>query len=238
MKDQGFKSHRESISAGLGATGPAPVRNDTDDMFKRLVQRIFTDAIARDGEYGPWTLQGLGMLRTYLGKDKAVRLHVWDDRYIAEPTPSELHTHPWSMHSKIVAGEVLNTRYTVTQPQYEIQDERVYEYNPYEAMYMAQTIFCGQGGGLCGLPEPVVLREGQTERYVEGMVYKQQPDEIHKSNPLRGTVTLVTRGFGEDVDHASVFWPQGGEWVTAEPRQATPEEVVAILTTSLETWFS
>lgn len=209
--------------------------SDIHDMYKRLARRVLEDAATGDIEN--WTLQGLGMLRTYLGDDKSVRMHVWDDRYIADPTPSELHTHPWSMYSYVVAGEVRNTRYTIPSPAYEIHDEKVYLFSERNAEFMKQTIFCGTGGGLCGSPDFAILQREDEERYTEGQVYKQRPDEIHKSNPLRGTVTLVTRGFGEDVDHADVYWPSGEEWITAEPRPATAVEIASICSTALLTWF-
>lgn len=215
-------------------------KDDTLDMYQRLVERVLTEAAVAALKFenvGAWTLQGLGMLRTYLGEDKQVRLHVWDDRYIAEPTPSELHTHPWHMYSYVVAGEVRNTRFTIPTPAYSLHDSEVFLYSERNAEYMKQTIFCGIGGGLCGDPEHAVLRAEDEEVYTAGQVYKQHAEEIHKSNPLRGTVTLVTRGFGEDVDHAEVYWPAGEEWITAEPRPATPEEVSDICTLALQTWF-
>lgn len=201
------------------------------DLTKGLIERVLTDAVslAENGEYGPWTIQGLGMLRLYIGKDKTTRLHVWDDRFIAEPFPSELHTHPWHLYSLVIAGEVRNTRYVHTDPQ------DVGEYGV--ETYMMQRILCGEGGGLCGVPEEVYLAEQPEERISAGEVYKQRANEIHKSNPLRGTVTLVTRGFDGDPDHADVFWPAGGPWVTAEPRPATTEEVTVICDTALRTWF-
>jgi hypothetical protein len=213
---------------------------DVLDLNRRFVKTIMEAAMveAAKGCYGPfeWTLQGLGMLRTYLGADKAVRLHVWDDRYIFDPRPSELHTHPWDLLSYIVAGTVVNTRYTEATA-----TERYWTGENGAAEYMRQRILCGIGGGLQEEPsaaEKVVLVEQPAEFYSAGDVYKQRADEVHKSNPRAGTVTLVRRTFGEDVDHADVFWTPGGEWITAEPRAATPEEVYQILTNSLDMWFN
>src|SRR5579859_3298084 len=54
-----------------------------------------------------------------------------------------------------------------------------------------------------------------------GQTYHQEKDEIHESLPFDGTVTLVTRTFTADRDHARVFWRGTGDFVTAEPRAAT-----------------
>lgn len=199
---------------------------------KKLVESIMRASLAeaQKGCWGPWpfewTLQGLGMLRTYLGSDRTFRLHVWDDRYVADPTPSELHTHPWDMESLVIAGQVHNTRF-----------KRELIPREENLNYMEQTIFCGTGGGLEGEPSPCQLVEQPVELYAPGETYFQRSTEIHLSSPLRGTVTLVQRQFGLDVDHASVFWPIGEEWVTAEPRDATSDEILEIVGTSLDLYF-
>lgn len=177
----------------------------------------------RDDKSTRWTLQGLGMLRMYLGEDKSLRLHVWNNRYVF-PGSSEMHTHPWHLTSLIVAGVVNQHRFTEsvghgTKP------------------YMRQVIHCGTGGGLIGGPEPVALVQGYRETYHEGDCYSQQADEIHVSSPVPGTVTLVERTFLEDAEHAFVFWQAGQDWVSAEPRPATAYEVAGILRESLERWF-
>jgi hypothetical protein len=162
----------------------------------------------------PWTLQGLGMLRLTLTHDRSIRLHVWDDRFAVDDV-SEMHTHPWGMRSTIIRGRVDNQRFR------EVPGANLH--------FMRQAIFCGEGGGLEGEPEETDLIAYTPERYIDGQTYEQGPEEIHVSSPRRGTVTLVERKFGEDVDHAYVYWPQGQEWVSAEPRAATTDEITQIL---------
>jgi len=168
-----------------------------------------------------WQVQGLGMLRTYLSKER--RLHVWNSA-LKFPGASEMHTHPWDFRSYVVAGVVRNFRFV------EMEQGSVY------GSYKRQTIKCGVGGGLVGEPEEVNLWMREPEEYVEGETYFEEAEEIHMSVPSDGTVTIVKRKFKEDVDHAYVFW-QDGEWGTAEPREATREEISMTLTHSLNTWF-
>lgn len=171
-----------------------------------------------------WTIQGLGMLRTYLDPEKTLRLHVWADlaRY---DNVSELHTHPWDMKSDILIGSIRQHRYVPAL------DPDLFP------THRCQKILCGEGGGLCGIPTFAHLREMLPETYSAGDSYRQLWWEIHRSDPMDGTVTLVERQFTADPDHAYVFWPHGEEWVTAEPRPATEEETKDICDNALDLWF-
>lgn len=103
--------------------------------------------------------------------------------------------------------------------------------------YLSALLFCGPGGGLKGKPETVFLERRPSELYYGGQTYTERAEEIHESKPKDGTVTLVTREFKEDEDHAKVFWPAGTEWGSAVPRQATAEEVSMICGFALKRWF-
>lgn len=188
--------------------------------LKALVESILLDPHDR-----PWTLQGLGMLRTYLTGDHAVRLHVWDPRY-ATPGASPMHTHPWDMVSTVVAGELWNRKFEAMSVDHETP----------APTHMAQRIYCGMGGGLEGEPETVFVRGPRSTYVQEGASYTQRAHEIHISDPEMGTVTVVERTFGTDVDHAYVYWPVGTRWGSAEPRAATRDEVTEIMETALA-WF-
>ena len=166
-----------------------------------------------------WSIQGLGMLRLYL--NESTRLHIWDDRYKVESV-SEMHTHPWDFKSTIIVGHLANTIF--------IEDTKS------ESVYNKQKIFCGVGGGLVEEPSQVNLRLWKVEFYEERESYVETANEIHVSNPSRGTVTLVRRHFLEDKDHAYVYW-DSGDWVSAEPRKATHDEIADICENSLKTWF-
>ena len=171
-----------------------------------------------------WTLQGFGMLRCYL--EPELRLHVWDSRFKAAEV-SELHTHPWHFYSLVVAGRVRNYRF--------VESDGTSQETGGAIPRRRQTIRCGEGGGLVGEPVDVFLTEQPTEIYVQGNVYTQLAQEIHRSVPEDGTVTIIEREFLDDTEHAYVYFQ--GEWVTAEPRAATPTEVETILSASLERWF-
>lgn len=169
------------------------------------------------GDYD-WSLQGFGMLRTYLAPD--LRLHIWDKEYQVDNV-SLLHDHPWDFESYIVAGGLTNY---------------LYNYNTTGMYFNRQRILCGVGGGLDGEPESVKLTNYQTDHYDASQSYVEKHDQIHMSAPADGTITIIKRHFTEDVDHANVFYDTD-EWVSAEPRPATQQEVYAITAKALMTWF-
>lgn len=166
-----------------------------------------------------WTVQGLGMLRTYLDGER-FRLHIWNSSLRVENV-TMLHDHPWDFDSEVIVGAVTNTRFVKSQ---------------YGAMpVMEQAIICGMGGGVARAPIPVKLDALPSEKLLEGDRYTQLAHEIHKSEPLEGTVTLIDRTFHVNTEVAHVYYDR--EWVSAEPRPAAPEEVAEIVAHSLERWF-
>lgn len=185
-------------------------------------------AILEHPEGHDWTLQGLGMLRTYLGADRNHRLHIWDSRFKVEGV-DELHTHPWNFHSYVIAGEVINTRYRKNL----IPSPSIGDGEPYRE----QEILCGEGGHETETTRAVTLHAERAETIVECGIYSQAAFEIHRSQPADGTVTIIEREFLDDDDHAFVYIPVGAEWVSAEPRTATDEEVKAICEHALQAWF-
>lgn len=192
-------------------------------MTKALVGQILMK-----WSYYEWSLQGFGMLRTYLDADETIRLHVWDERYAVEGV-SDMHTHPWDFVSYVVAGEVINTRFCHAADAY--IENGIYE------EFMEQKLRCGVGGGVVDKPIPTKMTALEPERYTEGNWYTQKAEEIHISKPASGTVTIVSRSFKEDTEHAYVYWPVGEEWVSAEPREAQPYEVLDIVEYSTGRWF-
>jgi hypothetical protein len=189
------------------------------EITTKLVQNMLEHPARYD-----WTLQGLGMLRTYLDSDRTLRLHVWTEAGANEGV-SELHTHPWDFTSLVIAGEVINRIYI---KEHGISGDKEWQ---------EQTIKCGEGGGLVGEPAIVELSEMPITRYRDGATYSQFASQIHQSSPADGTVTVIKRVFGEDTEHAYVYFPVGAEWVTAEPRLATEDEVALITRNALEKWF-
>lgn len=190
------------------------MRNPNHAITKACVKSILAHADAFE-----WSLQGLGMLRLYL--EPQTRLHVWSAAAAVKEV-SEVHTHPWHFRSVIVAGVLYNQRYTT---------------HPDGVPYLRQELLCGPGGRLKGNPQPILLQAEPIERYTAGECYAQSADVRHKSTPEDGTVTIIERAPAGDPDHAEVFWRAGTEWVSAEPRPATPEEVRNITRNALCKWF-
>lgn len=194
--------------------------------FRHLTAKALAQAVLSNPGSYEWTLQGFGMLRTYLDHKKNWRLHVWDDRYRVAGV-SDMHTHPWHFTSYVLAGIVENYRYAHARLAASQAPEP----------FMEQRLRCGVGGGLEGEPETTWLVKGERELYRESDVYKQKAHEIHVSVPRNGTVTLVRREFLDDTEHASVFWPINEEWVTAEPEAASRVVVKRICAEALNLWF-
>jgi hypothetical protein len=179
----------------------------TDVLIGELVAKILAEPHAHK-----WTIQGFGMLRTYLKGN--TRLTLWN-RIGKVPQVSMVHTHPWHFDSYVVAGRVVNTRYV------EHTDE-------VRGMpFMRQVIKAGEGGGLEDEPREVTLGVDCIDYVVAGETYRQTKDEIHRSDPVDGTITLCKRTVpdGNSPDHAYVYWPADYNWVSAEPRVATREEI-------------
>lgn len=209
-------------------------------MSIAITKALVADVLKNHQRY-KWTLQGFGMLRTYLPND--VRLHVWDDRF-AVPNVSLIHDHPWHFESLIVAGLLQNTRFAVMED---------YAHRPGAVIgnqsrlhlghaYMRRVIRPGAGFEVLSKDKPCALWPDKMELFKEGDVYGQRANEVHESRPVRGTVTVVQRnrnGYDDKpmLDEANVFYPQGGEWVSGEPREATPQEIEDIIGFSLHTWF-
>jgi hypothetical protein len=197
--------------------GASPVTNPGASVLQSLIRSVLRSPHDRE-----WTLQGFGMLRTYLDPDKITRLHVWTDKYATDKV-STIHTHPWDFQSMVIAGLIKDVEY-----------ERAPDGK--KAM-LEQQILCGEGGGLKGDPIEVRLQMLRAQTLTTGDIYEHKAADIHESRPADGTVSMIIRRFGEDVDHASVFWNKRESWVSAEPRPATWFEVHEITNNALKLWF-
>lgn len=165
-----------------------------------------------------WSIQGLGMLRLYLNPDQ--RLHVWS-REAKRTDVSTIHDHPWDFKSQIISGAI---------------DNLIFEQMPQGLPHFRQRILCGPGGGIDGAPEEVGLICRSRKTYQAGESYAQQAQVIHESDPAEGTVTLITRTFRPDTEHANVFYEAGKTWISAEPRAATMTEIERVVGSALVRW--
>ena len=174
-------------------------------MYPTLIE-ILTNPLEHE-----WSVQGLGMMRTYLNEEQ--RLHIWHSA-LQIPGASRVHDHPWHFTSKILFGAIKQQRY--------IRD------NAFGTPWKQQRIMCGEHGGIEGEPETVKIRTGEIETYWEGQTYRQEAHELHDSFPINGTVTIITRDYLEDLDHAYVLFPLDQEFVSAIPRPASRAEVLFV----------
>jgi hypothetical protein len=169
-----------------------------------------------------WTVQGFGFIRTKI--QNVGRIHVWDSK-LTTPRVSTMHTHPWALRSTIVSGELINQRFVET------------ESAPRAMPYLRNRIATGEGGGLLGEPTPVkILPADDPEWYLPGDTYAQRADEIHRSIPQDGTVTLMTRPQGPPLEEATVYWPAGTQWVSAEPQKLAEWQTAEVIAYALARW--
>lgn len=194
---------------------------NTHALLRATVRSILDRAVDLE-----WSLQGFGMLRHYL--TPTVRLHIWDSRFKVKDV-STIHDHPWDFRSYIVSGLVRQHRYSEIETQWDRTT------HPYARLYERTKIRCGPGGCSMGDPQHVTLLRGPIEAYEAGRWYEQRAEEIHESLPHDGTVTLVEHHFKTDTEHARVYH-QTPQWVSAEPRQATREEIAAFVRRALHGW--
>ena len=180
--------------------------------------------VLRNPEDYKWTLQGFGFLRCYLDDGEVQRLHIWDpDRAYDEV--STIHDHPWHFSSHIISGKIKNQRFFETS-------------SVFGTTFLTNEIRPGEGGGIM---DPAserltwLLPQG-VESYGAGASYSMRNYELHESIPDRGTVSIITHEWPQDMTNvARVFW-QRGDWVSAEPRPATLEEVKHFTSLALDNW--
>lgn len=187
-----------------------------------LMHLVRTDVLAHP-QRREWSIQGFGMLRTYLSPD--LRLHIWDSDYRVESV-SDIHDHPWHFESTVLSGTIENRRYRALP-------------NTFPPSHHRGRIVCGPNPAEHGPKEVASVR---LEQWCEGVyrpgdTYSMQADELHASFPSPSAVTLIKRTKADkDPDRAYVYWPIGSEWVSAEPRPATTDEVKRIINRALNRW--
>lgn len=202
------------------------------DTFRALQASV--RAVLERPEGRDWTVQGFGMLRTYLGdnkkfrvNNKKFRLNIWDSE-LAVPGVSIIHTHPWHFRSWIIAGMTCNVRFRDVSMVPGLDGVTGFAplVNGDSGAYYFAPIECGIDAENFSLTtDTAVLKRCEQEFYDEGHFYSQKAEEIHASYYRDGTCTLNDRTRVGDGEHALVYWPQGLKWVDAKPRRATPFEL-------------
>lgn len=190
----------------------------SDRIERALARKILEHAT----DY-KWSLQGFGMLRLYLAPD--VRLHVWSESHRAKDV-SLIHDHPWHFTSHVLSRGITNIRYRL-------------EPDGNAHTHVTERIRCGPGGGALGNARLVRLVAQEHEIVPAGARYSQRSYEIHESYPRDGAVSIIHRTLDTtaDTEHAWVYYPIDKNWVSAEPRDATREEVINITTNALRLWI-
>jgi hypothetical protein len=191
-----------------------------NSIIKSLVRSILVNPFSHE-----WSVQGFGMLRTYFPQSN-MRMHIWDNR-LTYPNVSTIHSHPWDFESYIVAGGIRNRKYEMST------------LREGGEIYLRQKILCGEGAQIVEDAYPVSLFRKSQMMYTSESTYAQFADEIHETEPLNGTVTLVERLVrpGRSADHAYVYYNTAEGWVPATPRPATPDEVLGVISRSYDRWF-
>lgn len=184
------------------------------------IRAVLVRSILEQWRSYEWTVQGFGFIRTKLAN--VGRIHVWDSS-LATARVSTIHTHPWPLRSTVISGELINCRFQIGGDGARLP-------------YMRSRIATGEGGGLIGDPEPVLLFSHDPESYTAGDAYEQTPEEIHRTIAEHGTVTLLERPQGPPLEEAYTFWPEGTDWVSAEPRKAEDWRIESVICYALARW--
>lgn len=165
-----------------------------------------------------WSVQGFGMMRTYLDPERRFRVQIWDRR-LQVPEVSLIHDHPWDFQSWILSGRLYNQRYVASTT---------------GDHFYWMTIQPGEEGGPKSTPSLTRLWSVPEEMYLRGDTYHQRSTEIHKTSYMDGTVSINDRqNKGPDV--ARVFWKEG-DWVDANPRPPTRREWARTIELALLEW--
>ncbi len=169
-----------------------------------------------------WRAHGNGFLKTYLDEQKRVRLNLWHHRFYRADV-SHLHTHPWSLSSQILIGQLTNMRYK------RLVGRR--------ATHAEGRINCQDFRGVEGNPNPICLERFTEEVYRACDIYSQRHDEIHETLAVDGTATIMTRYDAPTAGFASVFWPVGSEYGDATHHNLRPEEIEETISLTKELLF-
>ena len=156
-----------------------------------------------------WHTHDLGMI--FADLEGRGSIHVWDTALKTAEPP--LHTHPWSIDSTVIVGQITNTRYTVNCCAGQ-------DYHTAES-HWANRPGSRAGRFPIGDITDAKLIGAPPETYKAGESYHQDASEIHGSSAVDGTVTLVLQVYAGRQASRLYF---RGDYKPMEMRIATPAE--------------
>ncbi len=184
----------------------------TETLNKPLVLTIL-----RHAEDFPWRItDDIGLLGLRLDDQREDRLHVWDPTYRVEDPP--VHDHPYNFTSRIIVGELTNTRY---------------EEDPAGDAYVRFRY--SPGAEDLRRSDTVVTLSATATTFGEGGQYGQLAHELHASWQRPGTVTVIRCSWVETSD-LTVCLRDAGSWRSGRARDATRDEIKTVASRALE-WF-
>ena len=186
---------------------------DGDLAVEQTKALVFT--ILRHAEDLPWRLQDIGLMSLRLDDRRQHRLHLWCADAHAEDPP--VHDHPYDFTSRIVVGQLTNTRYAEDAAGTEYVRFR---YSPPDEERRRSD---------------AVRLSAAATTFTEGAQYGQLAHELHSSQQRPGTVTVI-RCSWVDVEELTVCLRDAASWRSGFGRQATRAEIKAAAAAALA-WF-
>lgn len=182
------------------------------------IERLW-DILADDPLSLRWRMHGIGFIKAYVDEERTQRVNIYNKRFLT-PNITIHHDHPWHLMSRILAGELTNTRYARTA------------YG--NDFFWEGVINCANYKGVEGHPRLVKLWEVYTEKLPAGTAYVQSAREIHATEAIDGTVTLMDRiPYHGGDGTARVFWPRDGEYVNADIHELSEGEIIHAVSVAL-----
>ena len=173
-------------------------------------QKMLIKKILENAQYYDWSFLGLGMFRLHLSDE--VRMQVWIESAQTKNV-SLIHDHLWDFKSEVISGQ--------------ITDHCYHEYSGV-ANYNKTEVLCGlheTGHNMPDIKTPVCLGLTSSPCYRAGNAYSKRAEELHHTEFESGTITIIKREFRNDRATAKLYYPIDEEFVSAEPRSATTEEI-------------
>ena len=180
--------------------------------YDEIVKKILNNPLDYE-----WEIQGFGMLRTYISKN--TRLQIWLKEFIV-PNVTDIHTHPWNFESLIYQGDITNYCFMESESSDGNKFDKCLILTG-ENAYVKEKI-------------PTIMEIVSTEWYTTGDSYYHKKTIPHRIDFSDGTITILTKSNIDKDSLAYSYVPNGKEWVSAAPRQATEEEIQKFIKAALK----